>query len=297
MKVPAGLKVGVCSHTGHVRNDNEDDYLVGALPGTDLFVAAVADGMGGLAGGAEASRTALRAFASTLLDGGAVGPVAERVNAGFAAACLRVHEAATSVPALRDMGTTLTSLCLGAGEAVFGHVGDTRLYHCRGGAIEQLTVDHAAREPHNLLLRCVGGGQATTECDVGALPLQQRDRFVLVTDGIWSVVPEPEFRRLLQRADPQQVAESLVARALQGGGPDNATAVVIDVAELVASGEPVEVALPQDERPEEQQLWPRPQSLRPPWWPWLLLLLACLLSLRAVVVWRGGDAGFGLWRD
>ena len=295
MKVPPNLAVGVCSHTGHVRNHNEDDYLLGSVPDTYLFLAAIADGMGGLAGGAEASRTALRAFASTLLDGGDERPVAERVNGGFVAACARVHDAATAVPALRDMGTTLTTLCLRGDTAVFGHVGDTRLYRRRGGGVDQLTVDHAAREPGNLLLRCIGGGQATAECDVGEFALQPGDRFVLVTDGVWSVVPEAQFARLLERAEPQQLAEQLVASALRGGGPDNATVVVVDVLALAITGESLEVALPQDERPEERQLWPRSPSLRSPWWPWLLLVVALLLLVRVAVVLGGGLAAFGLW--
>jgi PPM family protein phosphatase len=110
VRVPPGFAVGVCSHTGRVRSSNEDDYLLAALPQAGPLLAAVADGMGGLFGGAEASRTALRALGAAVLEGGVEVPPGERLLAGFTAASARVHEAASAVPALRDMGTTMTAL-------------------------------------------------------------------------------------------------------------------------------------------------------------------------------------------
>ena len=280
MKVPAGFDVGVCSHTGNVRGNNEDDYFLGAAP-DGAFLCAIADGMGGVAGGAEASRTALWALGTAVLDGASLVPYEQRVREGFAAASVRLFDAAAAVPALRDMGTTLTALCFFDGTVRLGHVGDTRVYRLRGGGCEQLTTDHAVREPSNMLLRCIGGGQATTEVDQAEWKTEPGDRFVLVTDGVWAVVPVDALPNLAAGQAPQAVAETLVAAALAAGGPDNATAVVVDVLAATAAPANREVDLPRDERPGDRDQWPKPASLRPPVWPWALLTLALLWLVHA----------------
>ncbi|MBM3961083.1 MAG: hypothetical protein FJ306_04170, partial [Planctomycetes bacterium] len=129
------------------RAANEDDDLLASAAAPDFLFAGIADGMGGLAGGAEASRTALRAIAAVALEAVGGGDVAAAVPDGFAAAARRVAETSATVPALRDMGTTATVLCLADGVAHVGHVGDTRLYRLRAGALDRLTVDRAVREP------------------------------------------------------------------------------------------------------------------------------------------------------
>jgi len=292
VKLPAGRAVGVASHTGSVRVHNEDDYLLGALlPGPPgLLLCAIADGMGGAVGGAEASRLALRALGARVLDGADPAPVEQRLRAGFQLAAARIAEQAASVPALRDMGTTLTALCLQAGSASAGHVGDTRLYRLRGGECVQLTTDHAVREPDNLLLRCLGGGQAQVEPDCFSVDLRAGDRFVLVSDGVWSAVPAAGFAALAARGEPQAAAEALVAAALRAGGPDNATAVVVDV-RGPDGGAPVDAPLPREERPARAPAWPKPLSLRAPRWPWLLLVVAAaFVGLTVLRAWFDVDA-------
>lgn len=280
MKVPSGIHVGVCSHTGLVRGANEDDYLLATPPrvaGT-AFVAAVADGMGGTAGGAEASRTALRALGTTLLEGGGEDPGDARMREAFAQANARVFESATAVPALRDMGTTLTALWLGDGVGVVGHIGDSRLYRVRGDVCEALTVDHSLRQGESLLTRCIGGGQLECEPDDDRFEVAAGDRFVLCTDGVWNVVAPDDFAALATERDPQQAAERLVRRALDLGAPDNATSLVVDVVDA-RLGANAEVDLPRHERPDARELWPAAPSLRTPVWPWLLLLPAlCVLA-------------------
>ncbi|MFK7743069.1 MAG: PP2C family serine/threonine-protein phosphatase [Planctomycetota bacterium] len=287
MKLPAGIEVGVSSHTGLVRRANEDDYLL-ALPAADAepgLVIAIADGMGGVAGGAEASRTALRALGSVLVDGATAAPV-QRMQLAFRAASAKVFEAATAVPVLRDMGTTLTALWLTAGGVgCIGHVGDTRLYRVREREWLSLTEDHVAKQGESLLTRCVGGGQASTECDAERVTFASGDRYVLVSDGVWNVVAEDAFAAIVTSLQPCQVlAERLVQAALDAGAPDNATAVVVDVLSTDL-GDSRDVELPQKERPDARRLWPRPRSLRTPLWAWLLLSAAILalawVALRA----------------
>ncbi len=286
MMVPPHVVVGACTHTGCLRLANEDDFLLGsnlAVVGRPLLFAGLADGMGGVAGGAEASRTAVRAVASRVLDHGQAGPASALLAAGFVAAEQRVFETASTVPALRDMGTTLTACCFEPGLVSFAHVGDTRLYRCRGGEVEQLTTDHAMRQPDNLLTKCIGGGQASCDFDRGSLPTSPGERFVLVSDGVWSVLPPAGFARLCERLAPQAAAEALVAAALAAGGPDNATALVIDVVAAADDAEVEAVELPREERPDDRGGWPPVVSLRPPAWPWLLL--AASLAVLVHEVW------------
>lgn len=287
MKLPRGFDVGTATHTGWVRANNEDDFLVGSLPtpvSGGPLLCAIADGMGGAAGGAEASRIALRALGTAVLDGESSAPLDLRLRRGFDSASERVFAEASSVPALRDMGTTLTALCFQGGRAQIGHVGDTRAYRCHAGQCERLTTDHAAREPDNLLLRCIGGGKDHSEVDYATFAVRPGERYLLLSDGVWSTVPETTLGRLAARGAPQGVAEALVAEALAAGGPDNATAVVVDVLEPSARGTR-DVDLPRDERPTGRELWPRPVSLRPPVWPWVVWVAAALLLLAAVVRW------------
>ena len=290
MNLPRAFAVGAATHTGWVRANNEDDFLIGSPPGPGaaMLLCAIADGMGGAAGGAEASRLGLRALGVAVFDSAVHGPIEQRIAAGFAAAAARVHEEAASVPALRGMGTTLSALCLQDGMARIGHVGDTRIYRLREGLCDQLTVDHAAREPDNLLTRCIGGGHPTCEVDQCALPLRTGDRFLLASDGIWSLVPAATLARVLARGEPQVAAEGLVAQALAAGGNDNATAVVVDVVDPGAEGGGRVVDLPRDERPGMRDLWPRPVSLRPPVWPWLVAVLAVVLLAAAAARWWWG---------
>jgi protein phosphatase len=294
VKLPATYSVGSSSHTGAVRVANEDDYLLGAVlpPRGETLLCAVADGMGGAAGGAEASRASLRALGAAVLDAESEAPIEQRLRDGFRAAGVRVFEEANSVPALRDMGTTLTALCLGPGHGWFGHVGDTRLYRLRGTGADLLTTDHAVREPDNLLTRCIGGGQPSCEADVGEFATEPGDRFVLVSDGVWSVVPHAELMRLSRTGSPQAAAEKLVDAALAAGGPDNATAVVVDVLSTEPAKAAAEVELPRDERVHGLASWPRPVSLRAPWWPWLVLCAALLMAAHAAVRWVFGIDGW-----
>jgi serine/threonine protein phosphatase PrpC len=293
VKLPAAYRVGVATNTGRVRGSNEDDYLIGGLlaPAPELLFCAVADGMGGVAGGGEASRVALRALGAQVLDGGSSAPLPRRLQAGFAAASARVAELAAAVPALRDMGTTLSALCLDGERARIGHVGDSRIYRLRDGVCERLTTDHAVREPHNLLTRCIGGGHVDVEVDHGDLDLRAGDRFLLVSDGVWSLCPEPALVEALAAAEPQRAADDLVAAALRAGGHDNATAVVVHTDGGGGAGATVEVELPRDERSAPREAWPRPASLRAPVWPFLLLAAAVAGFVLAARQWSASGGG------
>lgn len=285
MRLPSRFAVGAATHTGLVRGANEDDYLVVAPDSTAgaALLVAVADGLGGAAGGAEASRTGLRAFAVAALE--EAEGLQHRVRSGFAAAGRAVEEQAALVPSLRGMATTLVAAAFSPDRAVVGHVGDSRAYLLRGGALRRLTEDHASKEDRNRLLRCLGGG-ADAAADIADVALQDGDRLVLCTDGVWGYVPEASLSESLSIRDPQAAAGRLIAAALQRGGPDNATAVVVDVVAGAVDGVSTEVELPREEAPPQEDL-ARAERLVAPRWPlWLLgaaALLATAAALRAAL--------------
>jgi protein phosphatase len=283
MQLHEDIEIGAASHTGRVRSTNEDDFLVFSPQDPDDVrtrgrLLALADGMGGVAGGAEASRAAVRCLATAFLSAPRDASPGERLRQGFSAASSGVLEMSREVPALREMGTTLTAVNLLADRLVVGHVGDSRCYLLRDGELTQLTTDHAVREPESYLTRCVGGGQEGGSPDFVELAVHKGDQVVLVTDGLWNVVADERIAKLLAGRPAQAAAESLLAAANAAGGPDNSTVIVATIRSTAGDpGELREVELPR----EEQRIRPavhRPRGgLASPRWPWVVLVLALLL--------------------
>jgi len=291
------IEVGAATHTGRVRSANEDDFLIYVPQDREslrksgcLFV--VADGMGGVSGGAEASRAAVRALAGSFVQNGTSSEtaasdddksMAKRMYAGFAAANRQVLELSKETPSLRDMGTTLTAANLNGSRLVLGHVGDTRCLLLRDGQLAQLTTDHAVRSPDNYLTRCVGAGQESVEADVAHHRLQVGDRVLLVTDGLWSMVGEAQIARIARTTKPQVAAEELVRRANRGGGPDNSSVLIVHVRSVDGNaGDMRSVDLPSEEVRQPSNLHVPEGSLLAPRWPWLLMALSLLLVAVAV---------------
>ena len=249
------LVAGACTDVGSVRTENQDSY--GALPtgvvpasradpapgpiaGPALFV--VADGMGGHEAGGEASRVAVAALLADIGASRPPGDASALLGAAVGAANAAVWACANSDGHLRRMGTTCTVLLLASGRATVGHVGDSRAYRVRDGALEQITTDHtvaeAARNRPDLahvakarkhhLTRALGV-QAEVEVDAfDAGPALADDRFILCSDGL-EPVPAEEILRAVERYSAQDAAEWLVALASARGSRDNATALVIHV--------------------------------------------------------------------
>ncbi|MEM7203698.1 MAG: PP2C family serine/threonine-protein phosphatase [Planctomycetota bacterium] len=291
MKIFTDVQIGAASHTGRVRRSNEDDYLLWMPAERErgrLMV--LADGMGGVTGGAEASRAAVRAVAATFLEPGGDRPEAAKARMGdaFANACRTVFGRSRENPGLRSMGTTLTALYLRGDRALLGHVGDSRCYRWRDGRLEQLTTDHAVRN-ENRLTRCVGGGRDTEEIDLLESEARVDDRWLLVSDGVWESVRADEVAHLLERRAPQEAAEALVRLSHARGGTDNATAVVLQVVgDPTAPAERRETEMSADEPTMTSDLERRQVSLRRPRWPWAVLALSVVLGGLAVARWVFG---------
>jgi PPM family protein phosphatase len=234
------LRSGSATDVGRVRSMNEDL----AFEGATLF--AVADGMGGHAGGEVAARTAIE----SLRTGFDHAPSAEGLVEAVHEANHAVWDQGHSDPSLRGMGTTLIAAALvGTDEGdrlVVANVGDSRGYRLHQHELGQLTVDHSVAEelvargelsegeaavhPQRHILTRALGVDPEVDVDVWQLVPEEGDRFLLCSDGLSNEVAAEEITRVLNEMhDPRQAAEKLVSLANERGGSDNITAVVLDV--------------------------------------------------------------------
>ena len=246
--------LGAASDRGSIRERNEDYYGIYA-PRTDELVeslgilAVVSDGMGGHLSGAEASKKAVETLGETYFSGalGAGEPEVSHVNRlrwAFLEANRRVYE--TVGEGHNGMaGTTCTAVLLLPASAVIAHAGDSRAYLLRAGAMRQLTEDHsvvgdmvrrgilskeeAARHPHrNIITRAVGL-RGNLDVDLGEpLALEQADRIVICSDGLFAMVGEREMERISSKGSPEKACLTLVKRAKEEGGSDNITVIIAE---------------------------------------------------------------------
>src|SRR5437868_6078145 len=232
---------------GLVRSENQDfgTYTTPAEereshPGGRLLV--VADGMGGHRGGETASRLAGETVKAQYL-GSEEADVAAALRDALARANARIYTESQANPDLRGMGTTTSTLVVRNNNAWFAHVGDSRIYLIRGGAIEQLTEDHslvasmvreglltsseAENHPRrNVLQRSMGVGEEV-EIDVsGPFPVREGDLFILCSDGLHGLVKEAELLEIATSMPIEPAANEYVRRALDRGAPDNVTVIV-----------------------------------------------------------------------
>lgn len=210
--------VAALSDPGRVRGENQDRHLV--LRARGALLLAVADGVGGEAGGDVASAAAVdalaRAFDATSRDSAAALSAAMRDanDAVLAAAAARGHRLAAS--------TLVAAVVRGRALAV-ANLGDSRAYLVRGGRAAQITADHAGERP-NAITRFVGDPRGVTP-DVFVERLRARDRVVLCSDGLTRHVADEEIASAVH-APAQRAAAALIALANERGGQDNITVVV-----------------------------------------------------------------------
>jgi PPM family protein phosphatase len=253
------------THVGR-RDSNQDDFVASA----ELGVFAVADGMGGYAGGEIASKLAIEALTELvsrqLKDDDATWPHALDRGLDLGENMLRV---ATRMAhgriverrrgKLAQMGSTMAMLLAHQGRAVIGHVGDSRVYRLRDGALEQLTRDHSVYQemldngfdlpaledfPYRNMITRALGAQSTPDLSTHAL--RDGDLFLLCSDGLSGPVPDARMieilgsflgwprcdqsRELGEHAGEQalwRAGWALVHEALERGGTDNVTVVLV----------------------------------------------------------------------
>lgn len=224
------------SDIGLVRSGNEDAYLIEP----PLF--AVADGLGGHQAGEVASQLAIEVLygnAPKHADAKALGRAVRLANAA-------VIEAAAQGRGRTGMGTTLTTAMVEGTRIAIAHVGDSRAYLLATGRLTQLTDDHsmvadmvrsgslsaegARVHPSRSVITRALGSDPNMVADVLEVEATPGDRLLLCSDGLTSMVADPDIERVLQTAPtPDAAVARLLAAANDAGGQDNITAVVVDI--------------------------------------------------------------------
>lgn len=223
---------------GKVRNANEDALLIDEAH----QVFAVADGVGGLPGGAETSQRIVALLKQTYRK---VNAAEERADLGQLITGINnivSKEAAEAYP-FTGSGSTLTIAQVIGDQLLIGHVGDSGAYHLHQGIFGKITIDHTMEQeliervgesahkimppdyPHTLT-RCLGQSDAL-RVDQTQLTLSPGDRLLLCTDGLNKVVPIKNIQAVLQTGDsPKDICQQLVNQANANDGPDNITVIV-----------------------------------------------------------------------
>lgn len=224
---------------GRVRDNNEDSAFVGP------YVAVVADGVGGAAAGEVASATAAYMASAEVLA--RTDESLSDLLAGLAARIhVRLAEEVRADPEREGMATTLTMVATDGERVLLGHLGDSRAYLLREGELSRLSHDHtyvqmlvdtgrldlesARQHPYrNVVLRSLQGVEPD-ELDLIDLSARLGDRILLCSDGLSDLVEEADIARILRdEGEREGAAAALVAAALDAGGTDNVTCVVLDV--------------------------------------------------------------------
>tara|TARA_E500000331_G_scaffold95529_1_gene91813 strand:+ start:378 stop:1538 length:1161 start_codon:yes stop_codon:yes gene_type:complete len=241
---------GASTHVGKVRKNNQDAF------GFNDYLFVVADGMGGHLGGEVASDLAVTALIKTFeLSGKIRKKKVKRNESGLLDSVERANnqiiEKASNNTSLKGMGTTLCAVMLGTGEnqnpaLLITNVGDSRIYQLSGGKFNQITEDHslvadlvrageltpeeAARHPQRNVLTRALGIESNLKADMWELPINDGDKFLLCSDGLFNELSDTRIMEILSEAsDPQTAADTLVNESVEVGGHDNVTAMVLTV--------------------------------------------------------------------
>lgn len=246
------LTIDVCKAI-HIGDREEQQDRVAMFPHPSFkgaMMAALADGMGGLSGGAMAAEQLIHAAKSNFDRFGPGANVRDML-----AACINDGHDGIRLTALseeKDPHSTACVFVLTPGRADWAHCGDSRIYHFRNGELVARSVDHSLvmrkmvlpgyiteeqAETHpnkNLLVSCLGE-EARPEIEFGeAAPLQDGDCFLLCSDGIWAYFKNEELGQTLAALPPREAAETLIERARERakGRGDNASLALIKIKEV-----------------------------------------------------------------
>ncbi|HWZ94321.1 MAG TPA: protein phosphatase 2C domain-containing protein [Opitutaceae bacterium] len=237
------LRTAALSDIGKVRSENEDSYLCDESAG--LF--AVADGVGGLPCGADASQMAVNTVRDLYraLPEGEVIDLVQIVRETNARVLALGHKVSPEL----GIATTLTLGMITCGQLYLAHVGDSRCYVWHDGQLDLLTLDHSLENEANLrgaqrllayftesnrasLTRCIGQSEPP-EVDLLVRPVAAGERVLFCSDGLSRVIKENELKEILGRADnPADAMKEIIENVNRRGGPDNITGVLVAIDEV-----------------------------------------------------------------
>jgi protein phosphatase len=249
------VAVTAASHPGRVRKNNEDSFAfepAGSQRAAERGVlCVVADGVGGQAAGEIASSTAVRVVVDHYY-GRRGGDLSEALRTAVEDANAEVWRQARADAERTGMASTCTAAVVHQNTLTLAHVGDSRAYLIRNGAIYQVTTDHsqvallvsagvltpeeARHHPNkNVILRALGR-EPNVEVDVITQPVQDGDVIVLCSDGLSGVVYDSDIAALAVGGSPDQAAARLIARANDNGAPDNVTVGLLQIGRPPVAG-------------------------------------------------------------
>jgi len=234
-----GLRFAARSEIGKVRRNNED----AGYAATDLLV--VADGMGGHEAGELASAATVAAVVAAASNSVGADEVLNQLAEAVITSGEYIADVVSGDRDLAGMGTTMTVVALREDRIAMAHVGDSRAYVYRDGALQQMTKDHtfvqtlvdsgeitleqAAEHPRrNLMMRAIDGIHAV-EVDLSVRETREGDRYLLCSDGLCGVIDANTISECLSQEDLTQAVTLLIDAAMAAGAPDNITVVVADV--------------------------------------------------------------------
>lgn len=237
------MKVYARTDIGPVRALNEDSYY---MPAEGESFCCVADGMGGHNAGEVASAIAVETIANRLRDK-RLAPH-ERLRRAVHAANSAIHDKAQENAGMSGMGTTITALLVEDGEAHIAHVGDSRCYLMRNRALMQLTSDHtlveelllqgaitpaeAKNHPNRNVITRALGTEVSVKVDLLRVRVEKGDMFLICSDGLTGPVSDREMLEILtSRMKRENKVSALVEKAIDNGGHDNITALLVTVEE------------------------------------------------------------------
>lgn len=234
--LPAGILSAFRTDVGKVRANNQDAPIVSEK----LHLYGVADGMGGHKGGEVASTSArddlLRELEGKTPSVAALSGAIEEVNR-------QIYHQQEHDDALTGMGTTLSVLWMSDNFVYIGHVGDSRVYLLRDGEFRQMTLDHSLVEQlvregvlteeeaqnhpmRNIITRAIGTDESV-EVDVVVEERRKGDLWLACSDGLHGLVDDRQMRDALRQYAPEKAADVLLKAALDAGGRDNVTLVIV----------------------------------------------------------------------
>ena len=234
--LPAGILSAFRTDVGKVRANNQDALIVSVK----LRLYGVADGMGGHKGGEVASTSArddlLRELEGKTPSVAALSGAIEEVNR-------QIYHQQEHDDALTGMGTTLSVLWMSDNFVYIGHVGDSRVYLLRDGEFKQMTLDHSLVEQlvregvlteeeaqnhpmRNIITRAIGTDESV-EVDVVVEERRKGDLWLACSDGLHGLVDDRQMRDALRQYAPEKAADVLLKAALDAGGRDNVTLVIV----------------------------------------------------------------------
>lgn len=242
------MKIVAKTDKGLVRENNQDAYAVGELPG-EVAWAVVCDGMGGAAGGNIASALAVKVISdkitSSYNEKMRDSSIKNLLDSAITAANIEVYDMAYSRPDLTGMGTTVVAVVVRDNVAHIAHAGDSRAYIVNDDGVEQITVDHslvqnlvdrgeitkeeAEHHPNKNVITRALGVDKRIDVDFSEVEMHENETLVLCTDGLSNCVNNEEMAEDIKDGQYYAFADRLVKRANKNGGNDNITVVAIAI--------------------------------------------------------------------